>query len=396
MTSVRQLRLVAFSAAVAVAALALAPRARAAPGEDPPINQPQAPPWTSLTAAGGIDDYGAYASLAYRSFICGLYQVCSWVYVSHQRKNVGGLALSVSADHGATFSTSIIDPGSGGDLVGAHTDVVAKPLGGVFISYQNQTDDRLMVARLVGGTQGNCGGGAWRCKNVGSGGRSSSISLDSDDRVSVIHISSSGLKHSFADPPYDTYTTETVSTKAITSADSAVDNLDQLHVAFTTGQCLYYRYWFGSGWSDLETVDCAPSNPTLDAGRVSLVVNWSQRPHIAFITNTASGGYQVKHAYKVDYQTWAVEHVSFVSTPQAGTSIALDSDNANAIAITYGTTTSTGPKLVWAYPGWLFGWDGAVIDQPGGGWSSMKWIAGKLGVAHYDPIDKNLRFTKHD
>jgi hypothetical protein len=46
--------------------------------------------------------------------------------------------------------------------------------------------------------------------------------------------------------------------------------------------------------------------------------------------------------------------------------------------------------------GWLFGWDGAVIDQPGGGWSSMKWIAGKLGVAHYDPVNKNLRFTKHD
>jgi hypothetical protein len=98
-----------------------------------------------------------------------------------------------------------------------------------------------------------------------------------------------------------------------------------------------------------------------------------------------------------DYQTWVVEFVELVSSPQTGTSLALDTDNDQTAAISWGSSSaSQGPRLVVAGPGQFFGWDGVAVDGPGGAFGAMKWIGGKLAVAHQDPISKDLRFTKHD
>jgi hypothetical protein len=379
-------------AALAATLVPSGPAPRAADGGGTPISPAPPVPWHSIDASGGINDDGSYASLAYRRIFCGLYQTCPRTYISHQRKNVG-LALSTSSDLGDSFSTQIIDDGDG-DQVGAYTDIAAGTLSGVFISYQNQTLIKAKFAHYVG-SGGNCGAGAWKCQHVANGGKFSSITVDNDERVSIVHVGN-GLRHSWADPPYTSFTTEDVTGGTITSADSAVDTLDQLHVVYTSGQCLKYKYWFGSGWSDTETVFCAPENPTGDTGRVSVAVNYSSRPHVAFITNTASGSYELKHAYKTDYYNWAVEHVTFLSGPQAGTSIVLDTDNIDTAAISYGTNTSSGYKLVLVYPNNLYGWDGVAIDNPGGAYSSMRRIADKLSIAHYDPVGHDLRFSEHD
>jgi hypothetical protein len=88
--------------------------------------------------------------------------------------------------------------------------------------------------------------------------------------------------------------------------------------------------------------------------------------------------------------------VGLVSSPQAGTSLALDADNNLTAAISWGSLTSQGSKLVVAGPGQYFGWDGVWVDGPGGAFGAMKWIGGKLAVAHYDATNRDMRFTKHD
>jgi hypothetical protein len=373
----------------------------AAPGDGgggttapPPI------PWSSTVVPDGSEDWGMHASLAYTMAWCsggGFSWPCTRISIAHQNKTNGHLMYSTSTDGGQTFTTTTVDDGPNGDIVGAHVSLTFQGTT-PFISYQNVTLGKVKLARKVTTGSGNCGtADGWQCKTLDLGGLYSSIGLKSNGQVQIAHFKSgSGVKLTRLDPPYTDSTSEIVNNVYAKSVKLAVDEINQVHVAWSTGLCVYYTYAF---FEEIETVECSPENATFDAGRISLAVNTSERPHMAYMLNTSSGGYRIRHARKVDYQTWSREHVSFVSSPQPGTSIVLDLDDNQTAAISWGAPSSGVPRLVVARPGQFLGWDGAVADQPGGSYSSMGWHGGKLVVAHYNDTGAgggDLRFTKHD
>jgi hypothetical protein len=381
--------------------LLAAPPASAAQDDGVGTTAPPPIPWTTTTAADGGKDWGMNASMAMTMTWCsgnGFAWPCTRISIAHHNKTNGDLMYSTSIDGGQSFTTTTVDFGPDGDIVGTHASLIFQGTT-PFISYHNATDGKLKLARKVTSGTGNCGtDNGWQCKTLDLGGLHSSIGIKSNGQVQIAHAKSGGgVKLTRLDPPYTDAIFETVSNMNAKSVRLAVDDINQVHVAWSNGNCIYYTYAF---FEELETVECSPNNPTFDAGRISMVVSSSERPHMAYMLNTASGGYRIRHAFKVDYQTWAYEHVSYVSSPQPGTSIVLDQDDLDTAAISWGSPSSTGvPRLVVAHPGQFIGWDGALAAQPGGSFSSLGWYGGKLVVAHYDDTGAaggDLRFTKHD
>jgi hypothetical protein len=385
-----------------LALLCLLP-ARPSPAATDPGGGTTAPPpipWSSISVPDGTEDRGMYPSLVTTTVWCsggGTSWPCTRIAIAYHNKTDGDLMYSTSIDGGVTFTTTTVDAGPGGDIVGTHTSLTFQ--GTIpFISYHNATDGKLKLARKVTTGTGNCGtDNAWQCKTLDSGGLNSSIGIKSNGQVQIAHSKSGGgVKLTRLDPPYTDSTVETIANVNAKSVKLAVDDINQVHVAWSNGLCVYYTYAF---FEDIETVECSPSNPTYDAGRISMVVNSSERPHMAYMLNSASGGYRLRHAFKVDYQTWAYEHVSFVSSPLPGTSIILDQDDLLTAAISWGYPSNGVPRLVVAFPAPLYGWDGGLADYTGGSFSSLGRLGSKLIVAHYNDNGAgggDLRFTKHD
>jgi hypothetical protein len=396
-------------ASVLTCALALALLVRhteAAPDEpDDTAPLPQPAPWpTGVVAAGVGEDDGSYASMVYFSTPCwpGL---CSTISVAHKRKTDGDLAYTKSTDKGATFTTTIIDPGAGGDIVGAHVSHAVGSLGYPrVISYQNETDEDLKIAHNSGvfNDSGNCGGGDWRCTRVTNGGKYSSIAIDGDnDRVSIVHVAGSSLKLARGEPPYAStdFTHTTIPTNStVTSTAVAVDWAGQVHIAFTTSRCLYYTMWQVSFLTEVEEVDCLTDpNVVGKAGSASIAANVGLRPHVAYVMTASSGTHRVKYAHKTDITTWVKRTISspYTTVPQTGTSIRVDYESGEAMAIGWGSVVDNVRKLMVARPGGLIigGWTTTTGDTPGGAWSSLAVINGKLSATHYDSVGGNLRFS---
>jgi hypothetical protein len=356
-------------------------------------------PWPSSAVADSGKDWGAYASMATTMSYCssgGAFYPCTRLGIAFFNKTNGDLMFTSSTDGGQNFTTSTVDTGPNGDIVGAHASLA---FHGVtpFISYQDSTTGLLRLAHKVTDGTGNCGtNNGWQCKSLGSSGLFSSIGITSSGQVVIGHArSGGGVKVERLDPPYTSFATTNVSSASAKSVALVVDDINQAHVAWSNGLCVYYSYGF---FEATETVECSPSNPTYDAGRISMAVNTSERPHLAYVLNTASGGYSVRHSFKVDYQTWAHEHVSFVVNPQPGTSILLDQDDIDTAAIGWGTPVNGIPSLVVASPGAIYGWSAYKADQ-GGSYSTMAWYAGKVVAAHYDDNGAgggDLRFSKNE
>jgi hypothetical protein len=371
------------------------------PGPTPP---PPPPPWHSVAPnpANGTD-HGTHASMTVARYFCGGgWGSCTRIDIVHQRKGFGaGLIYTWSDDGGATFRHTAIHYGAN---VGAYAAVAAGFSGQVTASYHARTgenDNHLWIARQAPPGEGNCGAGsAWQCTPLESeGGEPAAMTSDAARHVYVAYERSNGHISIWNDNPDDSVGSPMASGNAL---DLAVDAINRVHLAWTGGRCLYYQYWSPSAWSERETVDCAPDDtPPSNPGRVSIEVDRSWHPRIAYTLPLAGGGHRIKHAYKTDAYTWHREQVAFVpaNSLQPGLSILLTPDESDTAAISYGITSSIGDRLVVARPGGpppFNGWPTEVADALGGGYSSLGWVQGRLAVAHHDAVNKKLRFSKRD
>jgi hypothetical protein len=378
----------------------LPPAADPGPGDTPP--SPPAP-WYSmaLTPPQG-NDHGSHASMNVARSACGGgLETCTRVNILHQRKGAdAGLVYSWSEDGGATFQHQVAHSGP----VGAYASVAAGDSGRVVSYYGGTASDRLWIARpYLPGQEPNCGQfGNWRCDPRGDpGGAPSSMAADLSGYVYVAYKRSTGDGgfRIWDDNPDASIGDPEATGNAV---DIAVDAIDRVHLAWSGGRCLYYQYWSPSAWSERETVDCAPEDvPASSPARVSIKADRSWHPRIAYTLPLAGGAHRIKHAYKTDAYTWQREPVAFVpaNSLQPGLSILLDREQSDTAAISYGTTSSSGRRLVVARPGGpppFNGWPTEVADTLGGGYSSLAWVQGRLAVAHHDAVNKTLRFSKRD
>jgi hypothetical protein len=369
------------------------------PGSTPP---PQPAGWRARALTPRNFDQGHYASMNVARYRCGMPpQPCTRLDIVHQNKWEPGIYHVSSADGGESFHESLVASGS----VGAYASVAADSLGRPVVSYYHPAN-RLWIARPGRGAE-VCGpnSSGWVCQPVGyDGGTLSSITNDLAGHVYAVYrrsTSPSGF-YIWDDNP-DTSIDRPVASGS--AADIAVDEIGRVHLAWISGPCLDYQYWSPSAWSEKETVDCAPSGiPATHPGRVSIKVDRSWHPHIAYTVPLADGGHRVKHAYKTDAYTWVRQYVATAPATafgqpslQPGISILLDRDNADTAAISFGLHTSDGSRLMVAFPAHpLLPWRSGVADLRGGAYSSLGWVGHRLAAAHQDQAWTQLRFTKQE
>ncbi len=243
-----------------------------------------------------------------------------------------------------TWVKTVVDSGGGsshdhddGSDVGEFTSLEMNAAGDAYISYYDDTHDDLKFAEHVG-SGGNCGGGAWQCTTVDSGGKVGKYTSLALDFSGVPHISyyddtHKDLKHAYrvgsgGNCGGGAWQCETVDsagdTGKYTSIAIGMDGYPKIAYEYHTAKDLRYACFDGVQWN-IQTVESVG-----DTGKhASLAIGQDGRPRIAYHDETNEN---LNFAMKLiscglPGGTWVTQVVDDSGDVGEDNSIALDSSD---------------------------------------------------------------------
>ncbi|MBU0671684.1 MAG: hypothetical protein KJ732_01505 [Candidatus Margulisbacteria bacterium] len=217
----------------------------------------------------------------------------------------------------------------------------------------------------------------------GASGQYSSIAVDSNNKVHIVHSASTSLL--YTTNVSGSWVTTTIVSVGIGDAAMAIDGSNGLHVAYYDTTNLYLKYAYKadgtSTWTNKETVDSSGSVGYAN----SIAVDSNGKAHIVYRDLTNS---DVKYATNAS-GGWVTEVADASGSPST-TSIAIDQATNNVyIAYQIGANLyyRTGTAGSWSSAGTA---DSGVVFRS----ISLKLdSSNKAHISYYNSVDSELKHT---